>query len=412
MTGGVVIVGSGQAGTTVATSLRDRGFDGTITLVGNEPHLPYERPPLSKQYLVDPESQLDLNLRPADFYRARKIRLQLGRNAVAIDRGKQSVLLDDGQTLAYTVLVLATGTRPLVPEWPGKTLRGVHVLRTIDDAHRLREEMASSHHMTAIGGGFIGMELAAAAQKLGIESCVLDIADRILQRAVTPTTSEYLTTFHRQRGTALHLGAGLSEIVGTNDRVSAVLTTTGQRIGTDIVVLAVGVRPNTDLASAAGLDVDNGVVVDGCLRTRDPRIFAIGDCANFPDKLAGGRLRLESVQAATDQARLVADQVVGEEVDEYHAVPWFWSHQGPMKLQIAGYTDSSDTDIVRGDPTSGKFSVYRYADGRLRAVESINRPADHVVARRLLAAGVSPTAEELTATTDLRSLIPPAAITV
>ncbi|WP_207839674.1 NAD(P)/FAD-dependent oxidoreductase [Williamsia soli] len=411
MTAGVVVVGSGQAGTTVATSLRDRGFDGSINLVGAEPHLPYERPPLSKQYLIDPDSQLDLNLRPADFYHDRDIRLQLGRTAVTIDRNKHSVLLDDGQTLDYTVLVLATGTRPLVPDLPGKALRGVHVLRTIDDAQRLRDEMVSSDHITAVGGGFIGMEMAAAAQKLGIQSCVLDIADRILQRAVTPTMSEYLTAFHRQRGTALHLGTGLTEIVGTNNRVSAVLTSTGKRIDTDTVVLAVGVRPNTEIASAAGLGVDNGIVVDNYLRTSDPNIFAIGDCANFPDAVSG-RIRLESVQAATDHARLVANQIAGETVDPYLVVPWFWSHQGPMKLQIAGHTDRSDTDILRGDPTLGKFSVYRYTDGRLRAVESVNRPSDHVVARRLLAAGVSPTAEELTAVVDVRSLIPPVAITV
>ncbi|WP_179273594.1 MULTISPECIES: NAD(P)/FAD-dependent oxidoreductase [unclassified Rhodococcus (in: high G+C Gram-positive bacteria)] len=407
----VVIVGSGQSGTTVATTLRDRGFTGAVTIVGTEVHLPYERPPLSKQFLTAETDTTNLDLRPATYYEDRDIELVLGHTVISIDLGAHTAALDDGRALGYTTLVLATGTRPVIPEVAGTDLAGVHVLRTVDDAAALREQLASSRHVTTVGGGFIGLELSAAAQKKGIESCVLDIADRVLQRAVSPITSDYLADWHRERGTSVRLGTGMIEIVGTKGRVEAVRTTAGEHIRTDTVVLAVGVRANTELAERAGLVTRNGVVVDEYLRTSDPSVFAVGDCANFPDNVSGLPIRIESVQAATDHARAVALQIIGDQVGPYASVPWFWSNQGSMKLQIAGYTQCSDTDVVRGDPKQGKFSVFRFLDGHLRAVESINRPADHVTARRLLALGDSPTPESITTTTDLRSLVPLAAAT-
>jgi 3-phenylpropionate/trans-cinnamate dioxygenase ferredoxin reductase subunit len=406
---GVVIVGAGQAGITAAVTLRDRGYGGLVTVLGAEDELPYERPPLSKNYLyADPSASLDLAFRPEQYYTDRGITLRLGCTVTAIDRAGRQLSLDDGSAMPYTDLILATGTSPIVPPIPGADLGGVHMLRSLADARALRQELRHARHLTSIGGGFIGLELASAASRLGLESCVLDIADRVLQRAVSTTTSDYLTATHRQRGTRVQLSTGLAEIVG-DDRVRAVVATGGERIRTDLVVIAVGVRPNTRLAQEAGLEVANGIVVDEHLRTPDPSIFAIGDCANFPDGFSGLRIRLESVQAATDHARLVAAQITGEDPGPYRSVPWFWSHQSTTKLQIAGYTSCSDEDIVRGDLESGRFSIFRYDRGRLRAVESINRPADHVNARRLLAAEVSPTPDDIASAADLRSLLPVAA---
>ncbi|WP_439031027.1 NAD(P)/FAD-dependent oxidoreductase [Gordonia terrae] len=392
MTTPVVIVGAGQAGTTVATTLRERGYPGPITVIGDETDLPYERPPLSKGFLLSgPGQDDDLAFRSSDYYTNKAIDLRLSTRVTRIDRDNQRVVLDDGDTVSYSHLVLATGTSPIMPPLEGVGHRGVLTLRSLADAHALRTGLRDVRHLTVIGAGFIGLELSSTATKLGVECTVVDIADRVLARAVSPRMSHYLAERHTAAGAEIALNTAIAAVHDDGSgSVRSVSTVTGEKINTDLVVVAIGVRPNIRLAADAALPVANGVIVDERLRTTDRAIFAIGDCAQFPDSFSGRDIRLESVQAATDHARLVAAQILGEEVDPYGCLPWFWSHQGPMKLQIAGYATDSDLDVVRGDPATGKFSVFRYREDRLCAVESVNRPADHVNARRMLSARLSP----------------------
>lgn len=403
--GSVVVVGAGQAGVTVAAALRDQGFAGRITVVGREPHPPYERPPLSKAYLG--ASALDeqhLSLRTPEWYAERRIVLRLGGGVREIDRTAAVVVLDSGDRLPYDHLVLATGTRPRTLPLDGADLDGVVVLRGLDDARRLRRHLDRARTVLTIGAGFIGLEVAAAAHQRGVRPVVVDIASRVMERAVTPTTSSFFADAHRGWGTDLRLRTGISGLRGRHGLVSSAVTTDGTEIGVDLVVVAVGVVPDTALARSAGLLVDDGVVVDENLRTSDPAISAVGDCARFPEPLSGRPARLESVQAATDHARCVAARIAGRPAP-YSAVPWFWTHQGGLKLQIAGLGGGVDQEVVRGDPGQNRFSVLGFRDGRLATVESINRPADHVAARRLLAAGTGPTPEQATdPAVDLKAL--------
>ena len=391
----VVVVGAGPAGVGVAAALRESGHTGPLTVVGREGHLPYERPPLSKAYLtagIVDESHLAL--RSPGWYVEHDIDLLLGRDVSRIDRDRRVVHLGSGERLAYDHLVLATGTRPRTLPLQGAGLGGVGVLRDLRDARALRDGLASARNVVAIGAGFIGMEFAAAAAKSGARAVVLDVAPRVMERAVATATSHHFTDAHRTWGTTVMVGCGVTELRGEHGRVTDVVTTAGEVLPADTVVIAVGVAPNVELAAEAALEVDDGVVVDEFLRTSDPAVSAIGDCASFPEPLSGRRRRLESVQCAADHARCVAVRLTGRPVP-YSAVPWFWTHQGDLKLQIAGIADDADTEVLRGDPRAGRFSVFRYRDGRLLAVDSVNRPADHVAARRLLAADHHPTPERV-----------------
>ncbi|KAA0997781.1 pyridine nucleotide-disulfide oxidoreductase [Paraburkholderia panacisoli] len=378
----VVILGAGQAGFQAATSLRQAGFDGRIRLVGDEPCVPYERPPLSKSYLAGETGLDSLWLRPETFYQKERIELELGETAIAIDRQTRHVELASGRKVGYDRLVLATGARFRPLSVPGAELDGVLPLRTLADADALRPRLAVAREVVVIGAGFIGLEFAAVARKAGVGVHIIEMTQRPMGRVVSEQTSHFYTRAHRGWGSEVLLGTGVARILG-NGRVSGVETSDGRRLRADLVLISIGVLPNTEIAAAAGLAVDNGIVVDQSLASTDPTIFAIGDCANFPSRF--GRCRLESIQNAVDQGQAVAAAIIGESI-RYDKVPWFWTDQADLKLQIAGITAGHDRAVLRGDPESRSFSVFFFLDGTLTGVESINRPTDHVVARRLLLA--------------------------
>jgi 3-phenylpropionate/trans-cinnamate dioxygenase ferredoxin reductase subunit len=378
----VVIVGAGQAGFQVAASLRQAGFDGKIVLIGDEPCLPYQRPPLSKGYLAG-ETGLDVVwLRPEEFYAKESIDLETGGVAAAIDRRVRRVRLTSGGEIGYDHLVLATGARFRPLPVPGAALDGVLPLRTLADADALRPRLEEARHVVVVGAGFIGLEFASVAAKFGVGVHIVEVTNRPMGRVVSEAVSRFFTEAHRGWGAEVALGTGVARILG-NGKVDSVETSDGRLLPADLVLIGIGVLPNGELAEAAGLAVDNGIVVDEQLLTADPTISAIGDCANYPSRFASGRCRLESVQNAVDQGHCVAGRLAGRPAG-FDKVPWFWTDQGDLKLQIAGITVGHDSAVLRGKPESRSFSVFCYRDGRLIGVESVNRPADHMAARRLL----------------------------
>ena len=378
------VIGAGQAGFQAAASLRDAGFAGRILLVGDEPVLPYQRPPLSKSYLAGQSGVDDLWLRPAEFYAKRQIDLVYGDPVIKIDRGQRRLRLASGIEFSWDHLVLATGAGCRLLTVPGADLDGVLALRTLADADALRQRLNGSSEVVVVGAGFIGLEFAAVALAAGARVRIIEITHHPMGRVVSAAVSRFFTEAHAGWGAEVALGTGLTRILGSGGRVTGVETTDGRRIPADLVLICVGVSPNAALARDAGLAVDNGVVVDEYLSTSDPAISAIGDCANFPTPFALTRVRLESVQNAVDQGRCVADRLSGRPVP-YQKVPWFWSDQGDLKLQIAGITTGHDNSVLRGNPADRNFSVFCFRGARLIGVESVNRTADHVIARRLLA---------------------------
>jgi 3-phenylpropionate/trans-cinnamate dioxygenase ferredoxin reductase component len=380
----VAIVGAGQAGFQTASSLRQEGFAGRIVLIGDEPALPYQRPPLSKSYLAGESGLDELWLRPEAFYEKQQIDLVTGETVAAIDRPGRSLRLASGGEIACDHIVIATGARFRPLAVPGADRDGVLPLRTLADADILRERLANAREVVVVGAGFIGLEFAAVARAVGVAVHIVEVTLHPMGRVVSAQTSRFFTAAHRGWGTTISLGTGVARILGTDGRVAAVETSDGRISPADLVLVCIGVIPNAELARGAGLAVDNGIVVDEYLATGASEIAAIGDCANFPTRFADGRVRLESVQNGVDQARAAAARIAGKQA-RYDKVPWFWSDQADLKLQIAGITAGHDAAVVRGDPESGSFSVFCFARGRLLGVESINRPADHIVARRLLA---------------------------
>ncbi|MFF3570122.1 NAD(P)/FAD-dependent oxidoreductase [Nocardia jiangxiensis] len=390
----VIVAGAGQAGTQTAASLREFGFDGNIVLVGDEPHLPYQRPPLSKGHITGKAARDTLWLHPATFYDHHEIERRIPDRVCAIERTAGRVELVSGTTLDYDHLVLALGARNRTLPLDGADLDGVVGLRTLAEADDLRERLGRAHNVVVIGGGFIGLEVAATAVALGLHTVVIEVADRLMGRVLSPPMASFLLDTHRARGMQIELGATVERIAGTSGRVTAVATADGREFPADVVLIGVGALPNTELAEAAGLPVANGIVVDQYLRTADPRISAVGDCAACPNSFAGGRsIRLESVHNATAQPRALAARIVGRP-EPYRSVPWFWSDQSDMKLQIAGLTAATSEFVFRGDPESGRFSIFCFDDGRLQSVESLNRPGDHMASRKLLAIGDCLSAEQ------------------
>ncbi|KXX60423.1 NAD(P)/FAD-dependent oxidoreductase [Rhodococcus sp. LB1] len=387
----VLILGSGQAGFQAAVSLRDLDFAGRIVLLGDEPGLPYYRPPLSKAYLLPGGADRDIALRPTTFYDKRKIELMHG-TAVQIDRARQVVTLDTGGDIVYDQLILALGARNRQLRLSGTALPGVHQLRTRGDAERLRSALDSASSVVAVGAGFIGMEIVSAAAKLGKRTAVVDPLDRPLARALSVHSSQHFERLHIAHGTRLYLRQQCVSLHG-GISVESVELRDGATVDADLVVIGVGVQPNSGLAEQAGLAVADGILVDRFLQTSDPAISAIGDCARFPAGPFGRMMvRLESVQNAVDQARSVAARIMGATVP-YEAVPWFWSEQCGTKLQIAGLSTGYDVAVPFGDPESSSFSILLFRNGRLICVESVNRPKDHMSARRLLAGHVGLTPE-------------------
>ena len=368
MSAGVVIVGAGQAGFQCAMSLRTEGFQGAVTLIGEEPWLPYQRPPLSKAFMAGKQDIDATNLRPESFYRDQQIGLLMGDRVTAIDRVKRAVTLASGNEIPYAALVLATGARNRRLPIPGACY-----LRTRDEAVEIAGRLESARNLLIIGGGFIGLELAATAASLGKQVLVVEAQDRLMPRAVAPIMSQYFLDLHTAHGIRFALGCTADQAVGPP---------------ADLVIAGIGVVPNTELAEAAGLAAANGILVDEYLRTTDANIYAIGDCAQHPNRFAGARVRLESVQNAVDQARSVAASIIGR-ARPYDAVPWFWTDQFHVKLQMAGLSQGYDSVVTDGDPATHKFSVRYFRNGRMIAIDSVNRPADHIAGRKQLAAAAA-----------------------
>jgi 3-phenylpropionate/trans-cinnamate dioxygenase ferredoxin reductase subunit len=389
----VAVVGTGQAGFQAAASLRQDGFAGRIAMIGEEPVPPYQRPPLSKSYLARESALDELWLRPETFYTQHQIDLLAGETVTAIDRTERRLRLASGSALSWDHLVLATGARFRPLTVPGAELDGVLPLRTLADADILRERLDQAREIVVVGAGFIGLEFASVAIAHGAAVHIIEVTQHPMGRVVSATISKFFCEAHRRWGAEVSLATGVTRVLGAGGRVRGVETTDGRHLPADLVLICIGVIPNAELAGEAGLAVDNGIVVDEYLATEDAAIFAIGDCANFPTPFAIGRVRLESVQNAVDQGRCVAANIAGKPVP-YDKVPWFWSDQGDLKLQIAGITTGHDTAVLRGDPDSRHFSVFCYRAGRLIGVESVNQTADHVVARRLLAGDPKLTPEQ------------------
>jgi len=389
----VVIIGGGQAGIQAADTLRSEGYGGKIDIVAKEAGLPYQRPPLSKDYLAPGKQAVPLPVRGPSFFNDKDITLHQSVQALAIDRVQRKVQLSR-QSLDYDYVVLATGARNRILDCPGASLPGIHGLKTLADAEALHAALPGARNVVIIGAGFIGLEFAAAALAHGCNVTVLEFAPRPMGRALTPVMSDWFADMHRSQGVNLRLGEGIDRFKSATDgRVGAAVSTAGVSYPADLVLVGIGVEPNDSLAVEAGLETSNGIVVDGSLRTVDPAILAVGDCASFPSVHAQARLRLESVQNAADQARHAARTILGAN-EPYAELPWFWSTQGPYRLQMAGLAGPKDDTLVLGDKTGGKFSVLCFRGGILVAVESVNMAGDHMAARRLLTAGAGITRAE------------------
>lgn len=389
----VAIIGAGQAAAQLIDSLRRRGYVGAITLVGDE-GFPYQRPPLSKKYLAG-ELGLDrLQLRQPTYFDEQRVELRLGRRAIAINRHSKQVQLDDGTMLEYEHLVIATGSHPRRLKMPGADLAGVHYLRSLSDADHLRTEVHVGQHAVIIGGGYIGLEVAATLRQLGMEVTVLEMADRVMNRVVAEPVSRYYEREHASHGVKIELGARVLALRGDTDgRIAAVETDRGS-IAANLVVVGIGVLPTDELAQSAGLACDNGVIVDEYCRTSDPAIFAIGDCSNHPSAHYGRRIRLESVDNAFEQANTVAANITGTPT-QHDRVPWFWSDQYHHKLLIVGLADGHDRAILRGDPANHSFSVCYLRDGEFIAIDTVNMAKDQMAARKLIASRMRPDVTKL-----------------
>ena len=403
--GPIVIIGAGQAGGRAAAGLRHHGFGGRITIVGEERHPPYERPPLSKQVLTGEREPDSTHLSDRGFYDEQNIELRLGVRVTAIDRAGQLLKLDDGAQLAYDRLVIATGSRARRLALPGFDLAGVCYLRGIDDSIEIRDAMTPGTRVAIVGAGYVGLEVAAAAVKRGCSVTILEATDTCLGRVVAPEVARFYAAIHRGRGVSLQFGAGVAACDGNGGRVGRVLCADGLEIDADVVVVGIGATPNVELAPAAGLAVENGITVDEYGRTSDPVIHAVGDVTNHPNALLGRRLRLESWQNAQNQAACVARAMCGASAP-YAEVPWFWSDQYDLNLQIVGVAERWDRLVVRGDMAGRCFSAFYLDRGKLVAANAVNNPRDIPVARRLIAANATIDADTLAdPQTSLRELL-------
>ena len=385
--GTVVVIGGGHAGAQLCAALAAAGLGARVHLVCEEAELPYQRPPLSKAFLKNEAEPLQPH-RAEAWYAEAGITLHRADAAVAIDRAARTVTLASGARLPYQTLVLATGTRarrlPHLPE----SLSNVDVLRSAADAQRWRERLRAIEKLTVLGGGFIGLEVAATARALGREVQVLESAPRLLARSTSPELAEHVAQVHRASGIDLRLGVAVGNFEIDGGRLVA-LSVDGTRQPVEWLLLGIGAVPEQTLALQAGLSCDNGIVVDECMRTSDPAILAVGDCTSFPEPTSGRRLRLESVQNANDQARTALATINGAP-EPYRALPWFWSEQGPMRLQMAGLMPADGVRHRRPGATPASFSLLHYVGERLVCVESVNAPMDHIAARKLLETGRSP----------------------
>ena len=400
----IIVVGAGQAGASMVAKLRSAGFEGELTLIGAEPVPPYQRPPLSKKYLLGEMPAERLYLRPEQFYRDQNIALRLGQEITAIDRDKRILILG-GETLHYDQLALTTGSVPRrLPAAIGGRLSGVHVVRDLRDVDAMAPKFVTAKRVLIVGGGYIGLEAAAVAATKGLKVTLVEMADRILQRVAAPETSNLFRSLHQSHGVDLREGVGLEQILG-DPAVTGATLTDGTTLELDFIIAGVGVTPATSLAQAAGLAIDNGIKTDALGQTSDPHIWAAGDCASLP--YHGGRIRLESVQNAIDQAETVAENILGA-ARPYCPMPWFWSDQYDVKLQIAGLNTGYDRVITRTGEKPGAISFWYYHTTTLLAVDAANDPRAYMIGKRLIAAGISPAPATIAdSQTDLKGLLRP-----
>jgi len=405
--GTVVIVGAGQAGHQVAMSLREQGYAGRIVMVGDEAHAPYQRPPLSKAFIAGNAGPESVALWPEKLFADRRVELITGKRVVAIDRAHRKIALDDDQVIEYEHLVLATGARNRPLPVLGADLQGVCFLRTVDEAVAVRARLPTAKTAVVIGAGFIGLEFAASAVKMGLDVTVLDVAERPMGRAISKSMSEVFAREHNKMGVKLLFNTQVKHIRGEAGKVTGVETVEGQIFPADLVLIGIGVIPNVELAATCDLPVQNGIVVDQLMQTADPHISAVGDVAAHPNVFAdGARIRLESVQNASDQARCVAHRIVGK-ASTYTAMPWFWSTQGDLRLQIAGLLTPGCTEVIRGDINSSNVAIFNFKENKLICVETLNRPADHMLGRKLISLELPITpAQAADLNFDLKTLLP------
>ena len=397
----MVIVGAGHAAGQAAASMRQEGHEGEIVIIGDEPHIPYQRPPLSKQYLSGEQGIERVYLRPEKFYADKNITVQTGVRVERIDPEAHLVSTDRGATIGYDKLLLATGSRPRLLNIPGIDLGGVHYLRTIADVDAIRESFAPGKRLVIVGGGYIGLEVAAVAITAGLEVHVVEMEERILQRVTTPEMSQYYHQLHSGRGVHIHTSTLVSGFTG-DGQVAGVQCGEAE-FPADVVVVGIGIIPNVELADAAGVKCDNGIVVDERCRTSAPDVFAAGDCSNHPNPLLNRRLRLESVPNAMEQARVAAANMCGGE-KRYASIPWFWSDQYELKLQMVGFSADADAQVLRGDMAANQFAVFYLNNGAVVAADAVNSPREFMICKQLIGKPVD--AERLAdPDVDLKSLL-------
>lgn len=389
----VVIIGASHAAAEAVSTLRKKGWQGGISLVGDEESLPYQRPPLSKAYYKGEVEAEKLLIKGPQVYEKADVDLHLGRRALKIDRSQQSVELDNGETLGYDKLILATGTRARHLPVEGADLPQIHTLRTLADVDKIKAALPSNSKLLIVGAGYIGLEVAASAVKQGVSVTVLEAMDRVLARVTSPVVSEFYQTVHAQEGVDIRLNARLEKFAQNDVGAQAVMAD-GELIDFDCAIVGIGVVPNVELAEEAGLTCDNGIVVDEFTRTDDPNIFAVGDCSNHPSQIYGKCVRLESVPNAMDQAKTAASAICGEDI-AYNQVPWFWSDQYDVKLQTVGLLSDYDEVIVRGNPAARKFAAFYLQGGKLIAMDAINSPADFMVSKKLVVQECQPDRQRL-----------------
>ena len=398
---GMVIIGCGQAGGQAAASLRQEKYEGPITMIGQEPYIPYQRPPLSKQYLSGEQEKEKLSLRQESFYSEKEINLMLETSVLSLDPDKRELQLENGETVTYDKLLVATGGRPRKLEVDGHTLKGIHYLRNIDDVDAIKTQMKTSENLVIVGGGYIGLEVASVAIKRGLTVSVLEMESRILERVTTEEMSAFYHQLHTDEGVNILTSTQAKAFKGSETVESVVCG--DHEIPADLVIVGIGILPNTEMAEAAGLKTNNGLVVDEHCRTSNEHIFAAGDCTNHPNPILNRRLRLESVPNAMEQGRVAASNMLGGS-KSYASMPWFWSDQYEHKLQMVGFSKDSDQSVVRGDMESKSFTVFYLKDGSIIAADSVNNPKEFMASKQLV--GKKASIEALADTSiDLKTLI-------
>ncbi|WP_138380569.1 NAD(P)/FAD-dependent oxidoreductase [Luteithermobacter gelatinilyticus] len=394
MTETVLIVGAGHGCAQAVASLRQEKFDGKIIVVGDEPYIPYQRPPLSKDFLKGELPLERLYIKPEKFYADRDVELKLGHRVTSINPVAKTASLETDEILSWDHLILATGSNVRRLNAPGHELKGIHYLRTVADVHAIQADFDGAENVVIVGGGYIGLEIAAVARQKGKAVTVLEMADRILNRVVAPEMSEFYHRVHEEEGVRILCHTGVTAFDGQDGRVSRVIAGDGQEFAADLVIIGIGITPAQELAESAELDLDNGIKVDEYCRTSAPDIYAIGDCTSHPSPLYGRRIRLESVPNAMGQAKVAAKAICGK-LEVYDEIPWFWSDQYDMKLQIAGLSQGYDQIVLRGDPDSRHLAAFYLKDGVLIAMDGVNSPGEFMASKKLIAQKATPDPEKL-----------------